>query len=161
MCADDSTMHISGKICQLYKLKSKKTWIELNYGTRIDWFDFQFIFESILIPSNFSQAECWNCLKLIVKDSYSFWNASFCFVPTVIHFVLLQYISILLSLHHNSILFKSSEIFKSWIKATFLFRLYFALNDYGCVVWGNCSNDGDLSQFWYQVFFHQLNVEIA
>jgi hypothetical protein len=24
-----------GKIFQLYKLKSKKTWIELNYGKRI------------------------------------------------------------------------------------------------------------------------------
>ena len=35
MYADDSTMHISGKIFQLYKLKFKKTWIELNYGARI------------------------------------------------------------------------------------------------------------------------------
>jgi hypothetical protein len=35
MYADDSTIHISGKIVQLYKLKSKKTWIELNDGARI------------------------------------------------------------------------------------------------------------------------------
>jgi hypothetical protein len=35
MYADDSTIHISGKIFQLYKLKSKKTWIELNYDARI------------------------------------------------------------------------------------------------------------------------------
>jgi hypothetical protein len=31
-----------------------------------------FRFESILIPSNFSQAECCNCSELIVKYSSSF-----------------------------------------------------------------------------------------
>ena len=35
MYADDSTIHISGKIFQIYKPKSRKTWIELNYGARI------------------------------------------------------------------------------------------------------------------------------
>jgi hypothetical protein len=90
--------------CKIWSTSRLNTILEQTWSI---WF-FQFIFESILIPSNFSQAECCNCSELIVKYSSSFWNASFCFVPTVIHLVLLQFINILLSLHHNSILFKSS-----------------------------------------------------
>jgi hypothetical protein len=36
MYADDSTIHISGEnISDIQKKKSKKTWLELNYGARI------------------------------------------------------------------------------------------------------------------------------
>jgi hypothetical protein len=36
MYADDSTIHISREnISDIHKLKSKKTWIELNYGAMI------------------------------------------------------------------------------------------------------------------------------
>ena len=35
MYADESSAYISVEIFEIYKLKSMKTWIELNYGARI------------------------------------------------------------------------------------------------------------------------------
>jgi hypothetical protein len=83
-----------------------------------------------LIPSNFSQAECCNCSELIVQYSSSFWNASFCFVPTVIHLVLIY----LLSKIKKYLNLESRQLFYS--------GYILPLIDYCCVVWGNCSNEG-------------------
>jgi hypothetical protein len=71
MYADDSIIHFSRKHISDIQTKVQEDLNRIELWCKDNRF-FQFRFESILIPSNFSQVECCNCSELIVKDSSSF-----------------------------------------------------------------------------------------